>query len=39
LFQASARRALLTWRFTPAATNGHRVRILVRQEFSFRLTP
>jgi TonB family protein len=39
LFEASARRALLTWRFIPAATNGHRVRILVRQEFSFRLTP
>ncbi len=39
LFENAARRALLTWRFQPAATNGHRVRILVRQEFSFRLTP
>jgi TonB family protein len=39
LFEASARRVLLSWRFVPAATNGHRVRILVRQEFSFRLTP
>jgi protein TonB len=39
LLVASARRALLTWRFVPASTNGHRVRILVRQEFSFRLTP
>ncbi len=39
LFESAARRALVTWRFQPAATNGHRVRILVRQEFSFRLTP
>jgi TonB family protein len=39
LFEASVRRALLASRFSPAETQGHRVRMLVRQDFAFRLTP
>jgi TonB family protein len=39
LFEASVRRALLASRYTPAVTSGRRVRMLVRQDFAFRLTP
>jgi len=39
LFEESVRRALLASRFSPAETQGHRVRMLVRQDFAFRLTP
>jgi len=39
LFEASVRRALDASRFSPAETQGHRVRMLVRQDFAFRLTP
>ncbi len=38
LFQESVRRALLASRFRPARNAGRRVRILVRQDFVFRLT-
>ena len=39
LFEESVRRALLASRFAPAETQGRRVRMLVRQDFAFRLTP
>jgi len=39
LFEESVRRALLASRYTPAETQGHRVRMLVRQDFAFRITP
>jgi hypothetical protein len=39
LFESSVRRALLASRYAPAMTSGRRVRMLVRQDFAFRLTP
>jgi TonB family protein len=39
LFESSVRRALLASRYSPAMTSGRRVRMLVRQDFAFRLTP
>lgn len=39
LFEESVRRALLASRFVPARTHDRAVRMLVRQDFAFRLTP
>jgi TonB family protein len=39
LFEESVRRALLASRFRPARIGATSVRVLVRQDFSFRLTP